>query len=108
MIKVRIETADRLGIRTQEPISFQRDYVVKAPREAYPDAREYSGDGEDLVRLSWWEELERIEDLHCYENTYFGDFDFMLLDSHTEDELMDSPVSEYMIIEKFFLFFNNI
>lgn len=32
----------------------------------------------------------------------------MLLDSHTEDEFLDSLVSEYMIIEKFFLFFNNI
>ena len=65
-------------------------------------------DGEDLVGLSWQEQLERIEDLHYYEDTYFWDFDFMLLDSHTEDELLDRPVSEYMIIERFFLFFNNI
>ncbi len=32
----------------------------------------------------------------------------MLLDSLTEDELLIGTVSEYMIIEKFFLFFNNI
>ena len=99
LIKVRLETADRLGIRTQEPLSYQRDYVVKALRGAYPDERAYSDDGEDLVRLSWQEELERIEDLHHYENTYFWDFDFMLLDSHTEDELLASTVSEYLGIE---------
>lgn len=99
LIKVRIETADRLGIRTQELISCQRGYVVKALRGAYPDEREYSDDGEDLVSLSWREELEQIEDLHYYENTYFWDFDFMLLDSYTEDELLDNPVSEYLGIE---------
>lgn len=32
LIKARIETADRLGIRIQEPLSCQRDYVVKALR----------------------------------------------------------------------------
>ena len=74
LIKVRVETADRLGIRTQEPLSCQRDYVVEALRWAYPDEREYSDGGEDLVLLSWREELERIEDLHYYENTYFWDF----------------------------------
>ena len=99
LIKLRLETADRLGIRTQEPLSCQRDYVVETLRGAYPDEREYSDDGEALVRLSWREELERIEDLHYYENTYFWDFDFMLLDSLTEDELMDSPVSGYLGIE---------
>ena len=99
LIKMRLETTDRLGIRTQEPLSCQRDYVVEALRGAYPDQREYSDDGEHLVRLSWREELERIEDLHYYENTYFWDFDFMLLDSLTEDELMDSPVSGYLGIE---------
>lgn len=61
-------------------------------RRAYPDEREYSNDGKYIVRLSWREELERIEELHYCENTYFWDFDFMLLDSHTEDELLDSPV----------------
>lgn len=85
LIKLRLETADRLGIRTQEPLSCQRDYVVEALRGAYPDEREYSDDG--------------IEDLHYYENTYFWDFDFMLLDSYTEDELLDSPVSGYLGIE---------
>lgn len=99
LIQMRIEAADRLGMRTQEPISCQRNYVVKALRRAYPDERECSDDGEDLVRLSWQEQLERIEDLHYYEDTYFWDFDFMLLDSHTEDELLDSPVSEYLGIE---------
>ena len=99
LIKVRIETADRLGIRTQEPLSCQRDYVVEALRRSYPDEREYSDDGEDLARLSWREELERVEDLHYYENTYFWDFDFMLLDSLTEDELLASPVSGYLGIE---------
>ena len=49
---------------------------------------------EELVRLRWREELERIEDLHYYENTYFGDFDFMLLDSHTEDELLANRVHD--------------
>ncbi len=99
LIQMRLENADRLGMRTQEPISCQRDYVLKALRRAYPDERECSDDGEDIVRLSWREELERIEDLHYYENTYFWDFDFMLLDSHTEDELLDSLVSEYLGIE---------
>lgn len=101
LTKVRIETADRLGIRTQEPLSCpcQRDYVVEALRGVYPDEREYSDDGEDLVRLSWQEELERIEDLHYYENTYFWNFDFMLLDSHTEDELLVSPVLQYIGIK---------
>ena len=71
LIKLRLKTADRLGIRTQEPLSCQRDCVVEALRGAYPNEREYSDDGEDLVRLSWREELERIEELHYYENTYF-------------------------------------
>lgn len=73
--------------------------MVKALRRAYPDERKCSDDGEDLVRLSWQEQLERIEDLHYYEDTYFWDFDFMLLDSYTEDELLESPVSEYLGIE---------
>ncbi len=30
LIKARVETADRLGIQTLEPISYHRDYVVKA------------------------------------------------------------------------------
>lgn len=60
LIQMRIEAADRLGMRTQEPVSCQRDYVVEVPRRAYPDEREYSDDGEDLVRLSWQEQLERI------------------------------------------------
>ena len=99
LIQARLENADMLGMHTQELISCQRDYVVKALRRAYPDEWVYLDDGEDLVRLSWREELERIEDLHYYEDTYFRDFDFMLLDSHTEDELLDSLVSEYLGIE---------
>lgn len=35
--------------------------MVKALRGAYPDEREYSDGGEDLVLLIWWKELERIE-----------------------------------------------
>ncbi len=66
LIQARIENADRLGMCTQEPVSCQRDYVVKALRRAYPDEREYSDDVEDIVRLSWREELERIEDMHYY------------------------------------------
>ena len=54
------------------------------------------------------EKLEKLEDLHYYENVYFWDIDFLHLDFFTEEELLASPVLEYMIIEKFFLFFNNI
>lgn len=85
LIKVRIKTADRLGIQTQGPLSCQRDYVVKALRREYPDERKYSDDGEDMAFLSWREELERIENLHYYENICFWDLISELdFEIHTE------------------------
>lgn len=46
LIQTRLENADRLGMRTQETVLCQRDYVVKALRRAYPDEREFSEQAE--------------------------------------------------------------
>lgn len=93
LINGRIEIADGLGIKTLEPIPFGRDYVVKVLQEEYPGVSEISGSEEGIL-TSWQEKMESLEDLHDYENIYFWDFDFLLLDSITEDELLASPVLE--------------
>lgn len=98
LIQARIGAADELGIKTPDPIPDQRDYVISILRKEYPDEPEVSDDGEDMF-ISWREKLEKLEDLHYYENVYFWDIDFLHLDFFTEEELLASPVSEYMGIE---------
>ncbi len=98
LIQARIGAADELGIKTLDPIPDQRDYVISILRKEYPDEPEVSDDEEDLF-ISWREKLEKLEDLHYYENVYFWDIDFLHLDFFTEEELLASPVSEYMGIQ---------
>lgn len=97
LILERVETADRLGIPTLEPISASRDYVINALRETYPDEPETSDEGDIII--SWHEKLEELEDLHYYEDIYFWDIDFLLLDSYTEPQLLENPASGYLGIE---------
>ncbi len=42
-----------------------------------------------------------LEDLHDYENTYFGDFDIMRLNSITEDELLACMASDFWGLKLF-------
>lgn len=58
-----------------------------------------ASDDEEGLFIGWREKLKMLEDLHYYEDVYFWDFDFLQLDLFTEEELLASPVSEYMGIE---------
>lgn len=66
-------------------------------RETYPDEPETSEDGDIII--SWHDKLDELEDLHHYEYVYFGDLDFLLLDSFTEPQLLENLASEYLGIE---------
>ncbi len=86
------------GEETLESISEHRDYVVKALRKKYPDTPEMADGGEGIF-ITWREKLERLEDLHYYETIYFWDYDFMQLELFSEEQLLASPVSEFLGIE---------
>ena len=78
-------------METLEPIPDGRDYVAGIVKGEYPE-----GDDEEEAGLSWQEELARLEDLHYYDDIYFWDADYLLLDSFTESELKDNPASEFL------------
>ncbi len=98
LIEARIETADGLGIRTLDPVPFQRDYLIEIFKKENPGMPEAYDDAGDIF-FTWQEKLEQIEDLHNYENVYFWDFDFLQLEMYTEEQLLASPASKYLGID---------
>lgn len=98
LIQNRIHIADDIGMITQEPLQAERDYVIRILKEEYPDKEDLAeGEEEDEDGFfSWKEELERLEDLHYYEEVYFWDTDYLCLDYFTEEGLRNSAVSEFL------------
>lgn len=94
LIEERIQISDDLGTETLEPISDGRDYVIGVLKKEYPD-----GNDEKEATISWQEKLARLEDLHYYDDIYFWDMDYLLLDSFTESELKDNPASKFLGID---------
>lgn len=94
LIRKRIEISDDLGIETMEPVP-DREYVISVLKRECPDDAARLQDGEEEY-ISWQEKLERLEDLHYYEDMYFWDEDYLQLDFLTEEELLESPISEYL------------
>lgn len=95
LIEERVQISDDIGSDTQEPITSGREYVIQILKEEYPDKGSIDSEDEDS-NISWKEKLERLEDLHYYEDIYFWDIDYLQLDYYTESELKESPVSKYL------------
>lgn len=98
LIQARIDISDDIGMDTLDPIPSDRDYVIRILKEEYPDAAA-SEDEEEEICISWQEKLDRLEDLHYYEDIYFWDMDYLQLDYYTESALKESPVSKFLGID---------
>ncbi len=98
LIEDRIQISDDIGTDALEPITSDREYVIRILKEEYPDKGRIDPEEEEFS-ISWQEKLERLEDLHYYEDIYFWDMDYLQLDYYTESELRESPVSKYLGID---------
>lgn len=100
LIEERINRADGEGVQTLDPILSEREYVIRILKKEYPDADSILEESADEdIPVSWKEKLERLEDLHHYEEIYFWDADYLFLDEYTETELKGSAVSELIGID---------
>lgn len=81
-IKLELIRCDSLNRSTTEPIP-EHDQII-AFLKADP---EFSDDFIDDF-------IEGIENLECYSDTLFWDYDFEFLDNMTEEQLYSSPINE--------------
>lgn len=99
LIQTRICISDDTGTDTLDPISTDRDYVIRVLKEEASEEEELAEEEEEEFIVGWEERLCMLEDLHYYEDIYFWDVDYLQLDYYTEQELMDSPVSKVLGID---------
>jgi len=93
LIESFIAVADGLGLSTVERIETDREYVLSKLMEESEDGQAELGEGMAGASAMAKARLNAIENIREYEDIYFWDTDYELLNTYTEEALRTSVLN---------------